>query len=556
MTDAPFHESQPGAPLTASASDRATGQGIWALGRLVLIAVGLFLLAGLFGRMMDYGIRRDEMMFVSPAVLLDEAALYVDFFYNHLPYSAWLFHAADGLFGDAGLLFSARLVVFGGWLLLLAGTAWAVYRLSRSEILTAFCLTALLTNETLLNQTGMAASNNLLPLAFAVLAMGLFLVEIVEDRPRALPLFVSGLCLSIATGMKISAVVFIPPFAIAAFLLPQSLPLRARLSQVVLPLLAGGLVGAVPLFWLLMTLPETFLAHVIGFHTGPHVAYWEAFRATEPGLAMGLGGKLLLAYEVWLSGSALLLVLGVLVCAAVALGRVPARLRSGSVLLMLAVIAMGVAMAFVPTPGFPQYFAMPLVSLPLLAALLVRPASAGTARAVPMVRVSGVLTPVLGSAMLLMVVLAFPRLAPGLLVLTNPGNSEVTRFDRGGAELRAVLSQNGVADGPVATLMPLYPLEEGLPVYPAFATGQFAYRVEPFTADALARHYVMVGAGELSDMFDAEPPAAFLLGYEPALEVPLRAYADANGYAPITAESLNNRYGAGVLLVPQGEVKK
>ena len=59
-----------------------------------LIAAALtvtVLLAAILGRILSHGLRRDEMLYVPPAALLPDLALYRDVFYNHVPNSAWLF---------------------------------------------------------------------------------------------------------------------------------------------------------------------------------------------------------------------------------------------------------------------------------------------------------------------------------------------------------------------------------------------------------------------------------------------------------------------------------
>jgi hypothetical protein len=115
--------------------------------------------------------------------------------------------------------------------------------------------------------------------------------------------------------------------------------------------------------------------------------------------------------------------------------------------------------------------------------------------------------------------------------------------------LREALTKAGVTDGPVATFMPLYPLEGGLPVYPEFATGSFAFRIAEFTPPDLARVFVSVGPDGVDALFEKDPPAAFLLGYEPELEVAFERYARRMGYQEVPIEGLDNRYGEGKLLV-------
>ncbi|MBV1926385.1 MAG: hypothetical protein KUG62_04455 [Rhodobacteraceae bacterium] len=513
-----------------------------------VIALVLFvMLVALYGRMMSFGLRRDEMLFVTPAVLLDQWQLYQDFFYNHVPYSAWYFRGSHLLFENMGLLGAARLGVFFAWLLLLGGLGWVTFRISQSWIVALFFVVALLTCEPLLAQAGMAATNNLLPLPFAVFGLGLFIAETFEDQPNKPALLIAGVCLSIAVGMKVSAVVFIPPIAIGAFLLPRHMPFSRRALNVALPMIAGGILGALPLFWRLISDPQLFLAHILKFHTGPHVAYWQANAAGEPGIAMGLVGKLQLAYGTWLSGAGLVMVITLFYLVWVSFadmrsGSVARPRHLGQILVVLGALAMTAAMSLVPTPGFQQYYIQPLVCMPILCAIFYRRLPRDYHHRV---------MPIFGAGLVVLLLLGLPRLGPGLVRFAEPAEFTTTKVARGGAALRQAVASSAVPGGPVATLFPIYPTEAGLPVYPEFATGPFAYRIAAFTDPSLAEHYTMVAEDGLKALFDATPPSAFLLGYDPILEAPFFSYARANGYRQVEAKGLSNRYGQGVLMLKE-----
>lgn len=515
-----------------------------------VLALGILVFfVALYGRLMSYGIRRDEMMFVPPAVLLDTQQLYVDFFYNHLPYSAWYFRGFEFIFGAGGLLFSARVGVYFAWIALAAITAGVVWSLSRSALVTLFGIIGLLTSQTLMEAPGMAATNNFLQLPFVVLALGLFLIEATGDKPRFGWLVLAGAFASIAVGVKLSAIAILPAGAIAALVMPASLTFAARLRRVLFPLLIGGVIGAVPLIWYAVADWDLFLAHVLRFHLGPHIAYWEAHQASEPGLAFGLMGKLRLAYAAWLEGTPLLMTLVILSMALSLLGgggrydRVGAGIRQG-IGFAVASLVVAVVMSLVPTPGFPQYYILPLAILPLLTALAYRALDESWRAA---------MRPVLAAAIGLMLVLAVPWLAAGLNGVLRPETTTPAATLRGGAALKHAIDEAQPAGDKVATFMPIYPLEAGLPVYPELATGQFAYRIAPFTSAELAAHYKMVGADGIETLFDADPPAAMVLGYAPDLEVALLRYAETNGYRLVEVGDLANRYGAGKVYVNRPE---
>lgn len=513
-----------------------TGSGHY-VRQALLAAVMVLLLVALLGRIMGYDLRRDEFMFVPPAALLDQYALYEDLFYNHVPYSAWLFRALHLALPGLDLLASARLAIFLAWLLLLGGSAWVGWRLTRSGLVAALGPVSLISADVLLGQAGMAATNNLLPLPFAGLGLGLLAISLVE-RDYAFPrLFLAGVLLSVAAGMKASAIAFVPAVALGCFLLPRHLDFATRARRIALPVALGGLVGAAPLLWLAATQPDLFFAHIAGYHAGPHIAYWQDNAASEPGIALGQGAKLQLAWTVWMAGAPLLTLF------VTVLGGVMSRGSDsgGAVPIVVAATVSAALLAFVPTPGFPQYYIVPLVCLPLLLALFWRGAPQAQA----------LLAPALLVAMGLMLVIAAPRLALGVNDLRHPGKLTVVRVQKGADALRDTLAQQGLLDaGPVATLSPIYPLSAGLPIYPEFSAGNFAMRVAPYTAPELRALYSMAGVDDLPALFDAQPPAAFLTGFDPALDPALEGYAQSYGYQMQAFPAITDRYGEGRLWLP------
>ena len=522
---------------------------------IIVLCVGLTL--AIFVRIMNYDMRRDEQLYAPPAALLAEQSLYEDFFYNHVPGTAWLFRASYVATPGDHLLFSSRLVVFFGWVLFGAAVAWLTWRLTRSRPLTLFAALSLLANDMTLGVVGMTATNNFLPAPFAFLGLGLFILGLRGEglrengggtakasEPRALPIAIAGLCLSIAATLKVSAGAFIPPVALAAFVVPAGLGFIDRIKKVAAPLAAGGVIGAAPLLATLARAPDIFFAHVLGFHTGPHVAYWAAQSgAGGESVAMSLGAKLMLAFAVWFSGANLILLFLVLVLLALMLanagGANKTLFSDRPLLLILAIVAFVLVLSFAPTPSFPQYFAPPILILPLLLALLFGHLAETQKPVINMVFAMGALT---------CLVLAAPRLAQHAPKAATPDKWTVNKVHRGGRDIAAAMAAAGI-EGKVATLLPVYPLEGGLPVYAEFATGQFAYRLADITEPSLAQYYKTTSPTQVEALFQADPPAAILVGFEPALEAPFVRFAEKNGYRRVADFTLKDRYGDGVLFL-------
>ncbi|QLL65975.1 hypothetical protein [Sinorhizobium mexicanum] len=519
--------------------------------RALLFSAGMVVLSGLLLfclllRVMNYEVRKDEQLYVPPIRLLDQYQLYTDFFYNHPPGSAWLFYGIGKIVGSDHLMLAGRVSIFLTWILLLAVIGWITYALTRSALV-AWCAAVLtVTNELFLSQTGMTATNNLLPLPFSLLGVGLFVLA-VKDR-RALPLVVgaAGFCLSIAASFKISAVAFIPPVAIAAFFLPRGYQFRQRLLRVVLPLALGGLLGGLPILVPLVSDPQMFLAHVLGYHTGPHLQYWQDPAVESEGASVSWAAKLLLAQSVWLSATVAVAISAVLTLF-LAWFLSPAgneRLLVAPLLVVAGAFVCSVALSLIPTPGFPQYFGPPLICLPLTLALLYAGLGHETRR---------YMQPGLIAATIVVLAVAAPRLAQYLPTVSHPERWTVLRVHEAGETVAERLAAAGVS-GKVATLSPIYPLEGGLPVYQELATGPFAYRIADIADPKLAAFYKMTSPTTIGALFDADPPAALLLGFDEVLERPMLAYAQRNGYVVSADLGIKDRYGAPVLYVrPQAD---
>lgn len=512
--------------------------------------------AGLLARLMNYEMRRDEQLYVAPAALLDGQRLYHDFFYNHVPGSAWLFHATDQLFGGGGLLFSARLTVFFVWLLFAAAAGYLTWRLTRSALAAAAAIIFLVANDFLLGVVGAIATNNFLPLPFAFIGLCLFALGVRGEGllRRGAPgkganpvtIFAAGVSFSIALAMKVSAVAFVAPVIVAAFLLPGGLTFPARLRAVVLPFALGGLLGAAPVIVEFLRAPEIFLAHVTQYHTGPHLAYYQGKTAGDDEVAMSAGAKALLAHQIWFGGVNLLLAAAALI--ALLSFAADRGLRHGLPMLAIAVGASVAVFGFAPTPSFPQYFAPLAIALLFLLAVTYQP---GPHQQGPSGRrsVQSIALAVLAA---LAVVVGAPRLVQHAPKLLKPDKWTVAKVHAGGEAIAAAMKSAGV-DGKVLTLLPIYPLEAGLEVYPEFATGQFVYRTSDLTAPALLAKYRTTSPSRIAAFLKNEPPAAMLLGFEPALEAPMAAFAAANGYRRVDGLTVKDRYGDGYLLLRPGQ---
>ena len=176
--------------------------------------------------------------------------------------------------------------------------------------------------------------------------------------------------------------------------------------------------------------------------------------------------------------------------------------------------------AFTPRPLFPQYFAMPVPFLLTLMAALYAQMAQPYRRTL---RQAAVI------AAVLLTITVLPRHTGSLRRALQP-DSRWAGVEA--VETSRIIRSQIDPTSPVAALSPVYAIESGLSIYPELATGSFVYRIgDQLSAEERAR-YVATSVSTIHELFDANPPAAILIGDEGDLELPLLEYAQSRGYRP------------------------
>lgn len=501
--------------------------------------------AGLIGRLMAFPIRRDEQFYLTMGVLLPSGDLYRDLGFNHPPGLPLMLQALLGIFEPERLLLFGRFVMVGAWAVALLSLWLLVVRLGGSRIGATVSSVVLAAQPLLLGQAGMSVTNNFVPLAMALAAAYLF-VSALDGGPDAggarLPrLFASGALIGFAICTKLNFVFLLPPtFAVLGLLWLRGSVAAPPVSTLV-AFCGGLLLGGAPALWYFLNDMNGFLVHVLGYHRGPHIAYWTSpLTANEPKV-MGLGGKLALAQEIWLSSSLIPVIVGALWCAMLARGTQGGHgiLRDWRVLLLGGLIVTAVLVSFIPAPAFPQYYMLPIAfSIALVAALYGRLPSGQQALARPVIAICAAIVLVVGA----------PRLLAGLPQLARPGTWTGISTHEAGRQIAGALDAHGLR-GKVATLSPLYALEGDLPIFMELAGGQFMYRVADMMPASHRPHYRIFSPTTIEAELAARPPAAVLVGYDGVLDAPLRRFAEHAGYTRLVLPNMRTRYGQGVLYV-------
>lgn len=503
------------------------------------------LFTALFSRIMSYPLRHDEHFYLAAAYYLDRADLYSEINFTHVPNFALLLRAVFDVFDVEKVLLAGRLVIALTW----AASLYAIYAIARflnGSREFALLLAALLAlNPVLLGPAGMTVTNNFPPTPFALLGILFFLKGNLSETGEPLQCFLAGVFFSLAIGMKANFALLIPAAAIFSLMAPRALPVAKRLIRTTFPLVGGALLAGLPTMYYLVRNPQEFLSHVVRFHGDAHVAFWTVQSDLEGPVALGLKAKLILAQSVWLSGATLLSFLLVAYLAFVRFrkqaengGRDDLSRQVWPIAFAAILVALALTISFVPTPGFPQYFAPPIAFALVLCAILYGPLAKSAKEAAQ---------PVLAAILLLGSIAAAPVLLPDLPNIIRPAAWTGNSVHRASAYLSSRVGRKN-AESHVLTLAPIYAIEGRLTPYDSLLLGPFIYRAVELVNEDDRSYFSAVQSPELlEDLLARDMPSAVLIGTEPYLDVKLERWALANGYTPEAVELGDKRKGSGTL---------
>lgn len=513
---------------------------VWAGFVLIMVAV--------FARTMAEDLRHDEQMFVPAGAMLGRLSLYSDFNYGHLPDLPLLLGGLYGLTGTDHFLLFARLVTLLAWAGMLICTYLLAFQLTKERPIAVIAAVFLATNSVLVSHVGVVASNNFIPLVFPILAFYLFFAGLEGREPKPLHILAAGLCLSTATGFKVSSIAAIPPFALFAFLVPGHVSFPTRLIKVVLPLAVGGVIGALPIFYYLAVDADAFLFNTLEYHVGPQRTYWALPEHAAEVSGLTLASRIFYAYRLWFFGSTVMVVLASLYVF-VALSKqhrsqaFDVLIKSWTVVLAGLLLTLAIVMSLIVKPSFPQYYMPPIPFAVIFAVCLYALLSPALRKSAQPVFVSLAI----GSA-----VLGGPYLLQDLPKLIKPAKWAGVSVHRTGVQVAQALQREGARGTLLATHNPVYALEGGLTVYPELATGSFFYRIGDVITPEQRDRFKVGSASSLAETFDRNPPDGILVGYEGALDAALIAYAETRGYRKLPDTFGSDRYGTGTLYVRSG----
>jgi hypothetical protein len=493
-----------------------------ALGALALLLLGLALI---------HPLSHDEQQYVASAALAYDAQIYRDFIYLQTPYMPLLLGAAMEVVSDRPFLV-ARLF---NWAVS-AASVLLVYLLARRvaprSYYEALGAAALFTSSSLAYYSFGTARNDLLPCFFALLGVYFFLCASgATGRRAAVQNFLCGAMLAAAVGSKITYA--FAPLTLLLFSLARQwrAPVSGYARLELVPLVAGGLAGAIPMLVVALSSFANFWYGVVQYHATATIEWYSALGFES---RLELPDRLLYFVRFFIRSDA---TLAASIWLATMLGAwviTPQRHRlsadRGIYLVPLLVAIVALPFALIPAPSWTQYF-VPLVPFVILAPIFL-------GRLIPEADARRY-APVAAAAICLGSLPGLGNLAVDSLRALQSGESTPLEVQRIGAEIDAAL---GSRSGPIVTLAPIYVLEGRRPIPPEVASGVAFFR----TGDLLDAETVVRLRGlsprTLPTVLGESPPAGILVGVETDdaeyvdVEAPLRQYALDRGFEPIALD--------------------
>lgn len=504
---------------------QSTSRGRW------IRATGLLLLflGALFAWAMHRDLNHDEHQFLAPGSLLARDGLlpFRDYPLFHLPNLTLVYGALDRLFGYP--IFSAKLLsVVSSWvvglLLVLQCHRTPPFGEQRWAFAGAAIALGFLFFDPLFSDASGKTWNHEFPTALAIIAT--VLVVMAVQRFHLGLAMAAGISAGLAVGTRLTFAPLLIPLGVALLLFSQGTLRRKGLFGASFAF--GAFVALLPSLYLFQADREAFLFGNLEFprlrlldpeNTRIHktVTWWRKMRfffkeVFVPSWPL-FTAFLLIAVGPALRGLRL---------------RQPARLGSTIVLLTLPFLIAG---CFAPSRyQYQHYFVViPFLVLGIVYGAGERQRNAEGRRQNDAGRLPLAALVLVISSLACYTYHTFKKNGRGLEWVAEsvqPSKWFALKAHASAVEIRAL-----VEPGKILTLAPAWVTEAGLPIYPEFASGPFAWRSAHLMTPERRKRLKMVAPEDLETFLASDPPAAILTGIEDKkLEEPLVEYAKLHGY--------------------------
>jgi hypothetical protein len=500
----------------AVSHDRAGKRRLRDGAAVIFLAAGI--LTALLVKAMTLRLDHDEHQFIAGAWLVGHARLvpYRDFAFFHTPYLLALYAVASSV--TPFLLLSARLisVAFGAALLALVWTccrrafdgsaAGAAPAGAAARGVPTAAIALLLANPLFFNTSGRAWNHDV-PVLLTMLALGAARRAANDQRHATLNALLSGFAAGLATGTRLTFAPTILAVACAPLVARRGSRGPAAVRHA-LASVAGFALALLPVSVLVCLAPRQFWFDTF---TYPLLNLeWRRGQGVMPSSIL-LSKLNFMLGELIVKQPGTLAVVILFAISLAGLARRSARARrfrhaALTSAIMAAALLVG---AVVPTPSFQPYFYAPIPFMLLTAVF----AAAGSDQPHRWSRWFG-----------------WGVVAAAPFALYAYGNAAVSALTKplvpiAVHDIGLRLAPAALHGRPVLTVGPIFALEGGLPIYPGYATGPFAFRIAPLV-DPPTRRLCHVPFGDaLDSALRRNPPGLVLLRGEDRIEGPLRAYA-------------------------------
>jgi 4-amino-4-deoxy-L-arabinose transferase-like glycosyltransferase len=466
---------------------------------LVLIVIGVCM----FSYTMNNSMMNDEHMYVSAGVLAQENTIYQDFAYLQMPYLPLIYSAIYKITGTEYYLLYARLFSF----LAVFASVIVIYLLgnliTRSFALSLIGVLLYSFNEIIIHSAGFAW-NAAPPLLFSLLGIYFFLKKDEHGVVKPLYLFLAGLGIAIAGGIKLYYLIMIIPYFGASLHFRSTSSWRHTLVYSLLPLSAGFLTGLMPALYYFFSDPELFIFNNLGFHALNYAWHLENNLLTAASTSTLLSK---LRYIIQVAGWQT----NMPVFFAVTTGLILIVLNYKSIknvfMILISkrelfVISTIFIIAFIsalqPSSLWQHHLAFPF---PFVILLIF------SSYALLDDMFKKIFLSVAAIAALLVAIYGFPIASLYAQHLTLVERWTPVRFHH---ESHAITGHLHKKER-VATIEPLIALEGGMDIHPEFATGYFLFQVSEKLEEREKVRYITTSLQSLADWIEKEKPAVIII---------------------------------------------
>jgi len=504
---------------------------------LQFIGVSLFFLAIsilLISKALNAEINHDEHQFVAGGKLLaDQFSFpYIDYPFHHMPnlvlIYALLFQLTNYCLLGARVLSVVCATISAGILFYITYQHFYSQGSLIRNLTAVTCVILLITNPLFYSVSGRAWNHDLPTLLILLTFALLYRYDNQDISTRKV--FLSGIFLGLAIGARLSYATAIIPY-LGAFLIFPSQRSRTSKHLHIIAFSIGVSLGLLPSIVLFIANPKFFIfGNVIYPKLNP--VYRQLLRHRT---GMTIAGKIIyFLTNVISSPLNMLLYLGLFVIMITATVKSMVTKTSTN---MSLVFAFGLSLflligSFGPTPSWHQYFYAPIPFL-ILGIIFGFNTLFGKRR-----RLSWFLIIV---PLLLVIIFGSARIVSfdDIKLMNHPNQLLTIQVHNFGMDIKSLLGE-----GKILTLAPIVPLEGGLDIYEAFATGPFTWRTAFLLSEEKREEYGVISYLDLDGYLENNPPDAILVGFESkndgfgfgdlgGLEKPLARFAIQHGYEAV-----------------------